>query len=85
MKYITGTDCSQINLFPISLDQSIEHDNEVRLIDLFVNSLSLDEYGFKDDFVENGRPGYHPAVLLKLFIYGYLNRVRSSRNLEKEC
>jgi len=85
MKYITGTGRSQINLFPVSLDQSIEHDNEVRLIDLFVDSLPLDEYGFKVDFVENGRPGYHPAVLLKLFIYGYLNRVRSSRNLEKEC
>lgn len=85
MKFIKGTDRSQINLFPVSLDQSIEHDNEVRLIDLFVNSLPLDEYGFKVDFGENGRPGYHPSVLLKLFIYGYLNRVRSSRNLEKEC
>jgi len=53
MKYITGTERSQINLFPVSLDQSIEHDNEVRLIDLFVNSLPLDEYGFKIDFVEN--------------------------------
>ncbi|NOQ24817.1 MAG: IS1182 family transposase [Bacteroidales bacterium] len=84
MKYIVGTDRLQINLFPVSLDQSIEHDNEVRLIDLFVNSLPLDDYGFKVDFGENGRPGYHPEVLLKLFIYGYLNRVRSSRNLEKE-
>jgi transposase len=85
MKYITGTDRSQINLFPVSLDQSIEHDNEVRLIDAFVNSMPIEEYGFKTDFVENGRPGYHPAVLLKLFIYGYMNRIRSSRNLEKEC
>ena len=84
MKYIVGTNRSQINLFPVSLDQSIEHDNEVRLIDLFVNSLPLDEYGFKVDFGENGRPGYHPGVLLKLFIYGYLNRIRSSRCLEKE-
>ena len=85
MKYITGTDRSQINLFPVSLDQSIEHDNEIRLIDAFVNSMPIEEYGFKTDFVENGRPGYHHGVLLKLFIYGYLNRVRSSRNLEKEC
>lgn len=84
MKYIVGTDRSQINLFPVSLDQSIEQDNEVRLIDLFVNSLPLEEYGFKSDFGENGRPGYHPGVLLKLFIYGYLNRIRSSRCLEKE-
>lgn len=85
MKFIAGTNRSQINLFPVSLDQSIEHENEVRLIDVFVNSLPIEEYGFKTDFVENGRPGYHPGVLLKLFIYGYLNRVRSSRNLEKEC
>jgi len=85
MKYIIGTDRSQINLFPVSLDQSIEHDNEVRLIDMFVNSLPLNEYGFELNFGENGRPGYHLGVLLKLFIYGYLNRVRSSRNLEREC
>jgi transposase len=84
MKYIVGTDRSQINLFPVSLDQSIEHDNEVRLIDLFVNGLPLEDYGFEFDFGENGRPGYHPRVLLKLFIYGYLNRIRSSRCLEKE-
>jgi len=84
MKYIVGTDRSQINLFPVSLDQSIDHDNEVRLIDMFVNSLPLEEYGFELNFGENGRPGYHPGVLLKLFIYGYLNRVRSSRGLEKE-
>jgi transposase len=80
MKYIVGTDRSQINLFPVSLDQSIEHDNEVRLIDLFVNGLPIEDYGFEFDFGENGRPGYHPGVLIKLFIYGYLNRVRSSLN-----
>lgn len=85
MKFITGTDRSQINLFPVSLDQSIEEENEVRLIDVFVNSLPLNEYGFKVDFGENGRPGYHPRVLLKLYIYGYMNKVRSSRDLEKEC
>ncbi|MFP4023989.1 MAG: hypothetical protein ACLFVR_05635 [Thiohalospira sp.] len=61
MKYITGTQRSQINLFPVSLGQSIEQDNEVRLIGLFVNSLPLDEYGFKVDFVENGRTRYHSA------------------------
>ncbi len=64
MKYITGTGRSQINLFPVSLDQSIEQDNEVRLIDAFVNSLPLEEFGFKVDFVENGRPGYHPTVCI---------------------
>jgi len=57
----------------------------VRIIDLFVDSLSIKDYGFRTDFIENGRPAYHPADLLKLFIYGYLNKVRSSRDLEKEC
>ena len=57
----------------------------MRLIDLFVDSLKLADFGFDFSFVENGRPAYHPADLLKLFIYGYLNRTRSSRVLEKEC
>jgi transposase len=85
MKFITGTDRHQISLFPVSLEESIDPDNEVRLIDLFVDSLNLTEYGFKMDFIDNGRPAYHPSDLLKLFLYGYLNRIRSSRGLEKEC
>jgi transposase len=85
MKFIQGQDRTQINLFPVSLDQAIDPANEVRIIDLFVESLSVKDYGFRLDFVENGRPAYHPADLLKLFIYGYLNKVRSSRDLEKEC
>jgi transposase len=85
MKFIQGHNRTQINLFPVSLDQSIDPDNEVRIIDLFVDSLSIKDYGFRMDFVENGRPAYHPADLLKLFIYGYLNKVRFSRDLEKEC
>lgn len=85
MKFIQGHNRTQINLFPVSLDQSIDPDNEVRIIDLFVDSLSVKDYGFRMDFIENGRPAYHPADLLKLFIYGYLNKVRSSRELEKEC
>jgi transposase len=85
MKFIQGQDRTQINLFPVSLDQSIDPDNEVRIIDLFVDSLSIKDYGFRTDFIENGRPAYHPADLLKLFIYGYLNKVRFSRDLEKEC
>jgi transposase len=85
MKFIQGHNRSQINLFPVSLDQSIDPDNEVRIIDLFVDSLSIKDYGFRTDFVENGRPAYHPADLLKLFIYGYMNKVRSTRDLEKEC
>ncbi len=85
MKFIIGQDRKQINLFPVSLDQSVDQDNEVRIIDLFVESLSTKDYGFRTDFTENGRPAYHPTDLLKLFIYGYLNKVRSSRDLEKEC
>ena len=85
MKFIKGNNRTQINLFPVSLEHAIDGDNEVRIIDLFVDSLSLEDYGFKIEYVENGRPAYHPADLLKLYIYGYLNKVRSSRNLEKEC
>jgi len=85
MKFIQGHNRNQINLFPVSLDQSIDPDNEVRIIDLFVESLSIKDYGFRMDYIENGRPAYHPSDLLKLFIYGYLNKVRSTRDLEKEC
>jgi transposase len=85
MKYIQGKNRKQIYLFPVSLEDSIDPENEVRIIDLFVKSLSLNDYGFKVTFVENGRPAYHPSDLLKLYIYGYMNKVRSSRDLEKEC
>ena len=85
MKFIHGQERNQINLFPVSLDESIGPENEVRTIDLFVDSLSVKNLGFRMDYIENGRPAYHPSDLLKLFIYGYLNKVRSSRDLEKEC
>jgi transposase len=85
MKFIQGQDRTQIHLFPVSLDASIDPDNEVRIIDLFVDSLQLKDFGFRVDFPENGRPAYHPSDILKLYIYGYMNKVRSSRDLEKEC
>ena len=85
MKYIKKQNRSQTYLFPVSLDDAVNADNEVRLIDVFVDSLSLDAYGFQIDHGENGRPAYHPGDLLKLFIYGYMNKIRSSRDLEKEC
>ena len=85
MKFKQGTPREQIMLFPISLDNYIPDDHLVRIIDLFVSSLKLEDYGFCMCYDENGRPAYHPADLLKLFIYGYLNRIRSSRALEKEC
>ena len=85
MKFIQGHNRNQITLFPVSLDQSVSPDNDVRIIDLFVDSLSIKDYGFRTDFPENGRPAYHPSDLLKLFIYGYMNKIRYSRDLEKEC
>jgi len=84
MKYIKKQNRSQTYLFPVSLDDAIDKDNEVRLIDVFVDSLALEDYGFQIDHGENGRPAYHPGDILKLFIYGYMNKVRSSRDLEKE-
>jgi transposase len=83
MKFIQGKPRNQWELY--CLDEHVDADNEVRLIDLFVNSLNLAELGFKTQYEENGRPAYHPGALLRLFIYGYLNRIRSSRQLEKEC
>lgn len=78
MKFITGQNRYQVSLLPLSLEESIDRDNEVRLIDLFVDGLNLKEFGFRTEYIENGRPAYHPSDLLKLFLYGYLNRIRSS-------
>ncbi|OEJ98655.1 transposase [Flavivirga aquatica] len=85
MKFILGKDRKQTCLFPVSLEDSIEQENSVRSIDQFVDSLDLSELSFRSVFTENGPPAYNPSVLLKLYIYGYMNRVRSSRQLEKEC
>jgi transposase len=85
MQYIKGTNRSQAVLFAETLDQIIDADNEVRLIDLFVESIKMEEYHFELHQNTEGRPAYDPKDLLKLFIYGYLNSIRSSRVLEKEC
>ena len=85
MIFIEGNDRTQSVLFSESLDQIISPDNEVRIIDLFVESLNIEQMGFKIKKSIEGRPAYNPKDLLKLFIYGYLNRIRSSRVLEKEC
>jgi transposase len=86
MNYITGFDRFQTTLFPQSIDQLIADDNPVRFIDAFVESLQIPALGFKDIKRNvNGRPPYNPADLLKLYIYGYMNKIRSSRGLEKEC
>ena len=83
MKYIQGADRNQTVIFPTTMEMAIEEDNEVRFIDIFVESLDLQEMGFEVDHGENGRPAYHTKDLLKLYIYGYLNSIRSSRKLEK--
>jgi transposase len=85
MKYIEGKDRQQMVIFATTMNDAISAENEVRLIDLFVSSLPMAELGFRMDYIENGRPAYHPGDLLKLYIYGYLNRIRSSRALEREC
>ena len=85
MQYIQGTNRHQAILFPQSLDQIIDKDNEVRVIDFFVESIELADFKFIVKNSTEGRPPYHPKDLLKLYVYGYLNRIRSSRQLEKEC
>lgn len=85
MQFIQGKDRTQSILFPQSLDQIVERDNEVRIIDLFVESINLADFHFVIKTSNEGRPAYHPQDLLKLFVYGYLNHIRSSRQLEKEC
>jgi transposase len=85
MHHIDGIDRDQITMFPEALDDYIRPDNPVRFIDAFVGSLDLSSLGFQRVFTaDTGRPPYHPGDLLRLYIYGYLNRVRSSRRLEKE-
>jgi transposase len=85
MQFIQGKNREQSILFPQSLDQIIAPDNEVRIIDLFAESIQLEDFKFITKTSKEGRPGYHPKDLLKLFVYGYLNHIRSSRQLEKEC
>jgi transposase len=85
MQFIEGKNRTQSLLFPQSLDEIIGSDNEVRIIDLFVESVRLEDFHFVMKTTKEGRPAYHPKDLLKLFVYGYLNHIRSSRQLEKEC
>lgn len=82
--FIQGVDRQQETLFPERLDDYISEDNTVRVIDVFVDSLELINLGFVTVPSHTGRPGYHPSILLKLYVYGYLNRLQSSRQLEKE-
>ncbi len=85
MQYIQGNNRNQGLLFPKCLDDLVDQDNEVRVIDLFVESINLEDFKFIVKRNTEGRPSYNPKDLLKLYIYGYLNSMRSSRVLEKEC
>ncbi len=84
--FVTGADRGQGTLFPAQLEDYVAEDNPVRVIDVFVDQLDLAKLGFGGiNPKETGRPAYHPAVMLKIYVYGYLNRVQSSRRLEREC
>src|SRR6201988_281087 len=85
-RFVEGIDRSQSTLFPECVEDWISEDNPVRVIDLFVDGLDLGDMAFEGvDPAATGRPAYHPSILLKLYIYGYLNRVQSSRRLEREA
>jgi transposase len=85
-RFVVGDDRSQSTLFPERLDDYLGEDNPVRAIDVFVDELDLAGLDFGGVEPEaTGRPAYHPATMLKIYVYGYLNRVHSSRRLEREC
>jgi len=85
-RFIEGQNRSQVTLLPECLDDYIGEDNPVRVVDAFVDELELETLGFEGaTAAATGRPSYHPSVLLKLYVYGYLNRIQSSRRLEREA
>src|SRR5258708_17266389 len=85
-RFVVGDDRSQSTLFPERLEDYLSEDNPVRAVDVFVDELDLTGRGFCGVEPEaTGRPAYHPGTLLKIYIYGYFNRVQSSRRLEREC
>lgn len=84
-RFIEGDNRRQITLLPESLDDYIAEDNPVRVVDVFVDQLDLGSLGFGVEPASTGRPSYHPSILLKLYLYGYLNRIQSSRRLEREA
>ena len=85
-RFVAGLDRGQGTLIPEVLDDFVEESNPVRVIEAFVEALELGKLGFSGAAPKaTGRPSYHPSVLLKLYTYGYLNRVQSSRRLEREA
>ncbi|CCB65016.1 conserved protein of unknown function [Hyphomicrobium sp. MC1] len=85
-RFIEGADRTQSTLLPEAIDDYVGEENPVRVVDVFVDALDLAALGFEGIVPEEmGRPSYHPATILKIYIYGYLNQVQSSRGLEREC
>ena len=82
--FIEGKNRKQATLFPERLDDYIAEDNAVRVIDVFIDGIDLSNLGFKIVPEIAGRPAYHPAIMLKLYVYSYLNRVQATRRLERE-
>jgi transposase len=79
-RFIEQQERGQITLFPERLDDYVSEDNPVRVVDVFIEGLHLAGLGFESvTAAKTGRPAYHPAVLLKLYVYGYLNRIQSTR------
>jgi transposase len=83
--FIEGENRQQSTLFPERVDDYVEEDSVVRVIDVFIDRLDISGLGFKTEAAETGRPGYHPRTMLKIYVYGYLNQVHSSRRLEREA
>ena len=83
--FIEGEDRTQATLFPERIDDYITEDSPVRVVDVFIDDLDISGLGFRTEPNATGRPSYHPKMMLKLYVYGYLNRVQSSRRLEREA
>jgi transposase len=84
-RFIEGDDRRQVTLLPDCLDDYVAENNPVRVVEVFIDELDLAALGFAGMVPEEtGRPAYHPATLLKIYLYGYLNRIQSSRRLERE-
>ena len=85
-RFVEGGDRRQTTLLPDCVDDYVTEENPVRAVEAFVDALDLAALGFAGVVPETtGRPGYHPATLLKIYLYGYLNRIQSSRRLEREA
>ena len=83
--FIEGENRQQSTLFPERVDDYVDEDSAVRVIDVFIDRLDISGLGFKTEPSDTGRPGYNPRTMLKIYVYGYLNQVHSSRRLEREA